>query len=206
MLTVTRPLYNFFKKGVKFVFTTEHVEIVQRLLKRLSGPDVLAFPYFEADLSGDRPFRLTTDASVDGLRAVIEQAQPASSSRPSCFICRTTLPNERNRSATELECAATIRAVKKNRQLFYGIPFVVVSDHQPLKNLESLSTKVNRVQRWFDFLSACTYTLDYRQGKNNGNSDLLSRFRFVVTFALACHKQITTLMFDCLIQKILMCI
>ena len=86
------------------------------------------------------------------------------------------MPNERNCSATELECAI-VWAVKKNRQLFYGIPFVGVSDHQPLKNLESLSTKVNRVQRWLDFLSAYTYTLEYlyRPGESNGNSDLLSR-------------------------------
>ena len=38
-------------------------------------------------------------------------------------------------------------AVKNNRQLLYGIPFVVVSDHQPLQNLEKLAQKVNRVQR-----------------------------------------------------------
>ena len=183
MSTVTRPLNKLLKKGVKFVFTTEHVEIVQNLIKRLTSPDVLAFPHFKAALSGDRPFRLITDASVDGLGAVIEQAQTDSSTRPLCFLSRTTLPNERNWSATELECAAIVWAIKKNRQLFYGIPFVVVSDHQPLKNLESLSTKVNRVQRWFDFLSAYTYTLEYRPGKNNGNSDLLSRLPLPVTEA-----------------------
>ena len=55
MSTVTRPLNNLLKKGVKFVFNTEHVEIVQRLIKRLSSPDVLAFPDFRAALSGDRP-------------------------------------------------------------------------------------------------------------------------------------------------------
>ena len=109
------------------------------------------------------------------------------------------MPNERNWSATELECAAIVWAIKKNRQLFYGIPFVVVSD-QPLENLEILSTKVNRVQRWFDFLSADTYTLEHRPGK-------------IMAIQICCHvclclpqKQITTLMFDCLVQKILMCI
>ena len=76
MSTVTRPLNNLLRKGVKFVFTTDHVEIVQSLIKRLSSPDVLAFPDFKAALSGDRPFRLIADASVDGLGAVIEQAQP----------------------------------------------------------------------------------------------------------------------------------
>ena len=174
MATVTRSLNNLLKKGIKFAFKVEHVEIVQTLFKRLTSPDVLAFPDFRAAISGDRPFRLITDESVDWLGAVIEQMQPDQSNRPLCFFSRSTLPNERNWSATELECAAIVWAVKKNRQLFYGIPFVVVSDHQALKNLESLSTKVDRVQRWFGFLSAYTYTLEYRPGKSNGNADLLS--------------------------------
>jgi len=66
-------------------------------------------------------------------------------------------------------------AIKKNRTLFYGIPFEVYSDHSSLRNLESLSEKNNRVQRWFDFLSAYTYELKYRPGSENGNADLLSR-------------------------------
>ena len=41
MSTVTRPLYNLLKKGVKFAFTTEHVEIVQNRIKRLTSPDSL---------------------------------------------------------------------------------------------------------------------------------------------------------------------
>ena len=72
MATLTRPLSNLLKNNVKFLFTTGHVEIVQVLMKRLSSPDVLAFPDFEAAMSGERPFRLITDASVDGLGAVIE--------------------------------------------------------------------------------------------------------------------------------------
>ena len=59
---------------MKFVFNnTEHVEIVQRLITRVSTPDVSAFPDFRAALSGDRPFRLITDASVDGLGAVMNR-------------------------------------------------------------------------------------------------------------------------------------
>ena len=98
MATVTRSLNNLLKKGAKFAFTVEHVEIVRNLLKRLSSPDVLAFPDFKAAISGDRPFRLVTDASssVDGLDAVIEQMQPDQSNRPLCFSSRSTLPNERN--------------------------------------------------------------------------------------------------------------
>ena len=66
-------------------------------------------------------------------------------------------------------------AVNQDRQLFHGTPFVVVSDHQPLENLESLPTKVNRVQRWYAFLRDFSHTLEYRPGKANGNANLMSR-------------------------------
>lgn len=72
-------------------------------------------------------------------------------------------------------------AIKKTRQLLYGIPFVVIRDHQPLKNLESLSNKVNRVQRWFDVVSAYTYTFAYRPGTANSDADLMSRLSLPVS-------------------------
>ena len=65
---------------------------------------------------------------------------------------------------------------------------IVVTDHQPLKNLESLATKVNRVQRWFDFLSAYNYKLVYRPGKMNGNADLMSRLPLPATEEATCDN------------------
>lgn len=113
--------------------------------------------------------------------AIIEQKQKDGTVRPLYYMSRSTFPNEQKWSATELECGAIVWAIKKNRTLFYGIPFEIYSDHQPLKNLASLANKVNRVQRWFDFLSAYTYTLNYRPGKLNGNADLLSRLPLPAT-------------------------
>lgn len=157
------------------MLTTEHVGIAQQFLNRLPSPDVLAFPDFKSALSAERPFRLVADASIERSGAVVEQLQPDTSTRPLCFLSRTTLPIERNWSATEVECVAVVWAVKKNRQLFYGMPFVVVTDRQPLKTLESLATKANRAQRWYDFLTAYTYTLEYRPVNYNDNADELSR-------------------------------
>ena len=45
MSTVTRPLNNLLRKGVKFVFTTEHVAIVQSLIKRLSSLDAVSYTH-----------------------------------------------------------------------------------------------------------------------------------------------------------------
>ena len=60
----------------------------------------------------------------------------------------------------------------------------VVSDHQPLKKIESLSTKVNRVRRWYDFLSGYTYTSKYfgvpaREGQG--------QYGFDVVFTIASY-------------------
>ena len=57
----------------------------------------------------------------------------------------------------------------------------MVSDHHPLKSLESLATKVDRVERWFDLLSAYKYKLVYRPGRLNGNADLMSRLPLAAT-------------------------
>ena len=94
MAAVTKTLNELLKKGVAFVWTQEHTQIVQTLLERLSSLDVLAFPDF--------------DAAVDGLGAVVEQEQQDGTVRPICFLSRSTLPNEHNWSAMELECAAII--------------------------------------------------------------------------------------------------
>lgn len=106
MAAETKSLNSLLKKGVKFEFTLEHIQIVQTLLEQLSSPKVLAFPDFAAAISGDRPFQLTTDASADGLGAVIEQDQSDGTTRPISFLSRSTLPNEKNWRITELECAA----------------------------------------------------------------------------------------------------
>ena len=67
--------------------------------------------------------------------------QPDGYIRVLCYLSRTTLNNERKWSVSELECAAIMRAIKRNRQILYGTPFGVETDHQPLQNLESLSDK-----------------------------------------------------------------
>ncbi|CAB1109626.1 unnamed protein product [Ectocarpus sp. CCAP 1310/34] len=176
-----KPINAMLKKGEKFAFTADHVAVVRKMMDILSGPTVLAFPCYEGAISGERPFRLTADASISGLGAVIEQEQRDGSIRPLCFLSRSTFPNETRWSPTELEAGAIVWAIKKNRTLFYGIPFEVYSDHQPLRNLGSLAEKNNRVQRWYDFLSAYTYELKYRPGRENANADLMSRLPLPAT-------------------------
>lgn len=59
--------------------------------------------------------------------------------------------------------------------MFYGIPFIPFNHHQPLEHLESLASKVNRVQRWFDLFRSYTYKLEYNTGRTDRNAGLMSR-------------------------------
>lgn len=79
------------------------------------------------------------------LGAVMGQEQDRGTVRPLRGLSWSTLRNKQNWGATILECAAITLAVKKKCPMFYGVPFMVVSVHQPLKNLDSLAAKVNRV-------------------------------------------------------------
>ena len=118
MAARTRPLNSLLRKGVKFEFSPHHECIVRQMLDELSSPNVLAFPDFEAAISGSRKFRLITDASADGLGVVIKQQQPDGSIRPLRYLSRTTLDNERKWSISELECAAIVWAIKRDRPMF----------------------------------------------------------------------------------------
>ena len=133
MVPRKRPLNSLLRKRVKFEFSPHHERIVREMLDESSSPNVLAFPYFEAPISGSRNFRLVTDASADRLGVVREQQRSDDSIRSPRYLSRTTLDNERKWSISELECAAIVWAIKCNRQIFYGIPFEMETSHQPLR-------------------------------------------------------------------------
>lgn len=101
------------------------------------------------------------DASVAGLGAILEQKQRDGSIRPLGFLSRTTNPSETWWSPTELGSGAIVRAIKKNRNPFYGFPI----EASTFAKHGELSRENHRVQRWFDFLAAYTYDLKYKPGR-----------------------------------------
>ncbi|CAB1106739.1 unnamed protein product [Ectocarpus sp. CCAP 1310/34] len=59
-----KPINAMLKKGANSEFTAHHVDVVRKVMDILSGPEVLAFPGYEGAISGERPFRMTADASI----------------------------------------------------------------------------------------------------------------------------------------------
>lgn len=154
-------------------WTPEHSAVVSRLVDMLTNPPILAYPDFNL------PFVLNTDASNEGLGAVLYQKQ----GNKLCVIAygsRTLTPAEKNYHlhSGKLEFLALKWAIcdKFRDYLYYAPTFTVYTDNNPLTYVLS-TAKLNAVgHRWVGELADFHFTIKYRPGKANADADTLSRY------------------------------
>jgi transposase InsO family protein len=164
------PLYQLTRKNVLWEWSGRCEAAFQRLKLELQQAPCLRAP------DSSRPFVLQTDASLDGLGAVLSQVDPVDSAEhPVCFISRQLSAAERNYSATELECLAVIWAVGQLEIYLVDRPFVLETDHSALMWMPTKKFENTRVMRWAIKLQEFQYTVRHRAGKANANADALSR-------------------------------
>ena len=170
-----RPINALLKQGVKFAFTPAMEAIIRDILRELGQPPILVYPDWDSIADNSRPFRLYCDASRDGFGATLEQEQPDGTVRPILFVSRATLDSERNWTPLDLEAGSIVWAIKRLRGHLWSTNFRIYSDHKALESISKVGEHNARLRRWLEFLSAYTYTLEYRKGTANGNADFLSR-------------------------------
>ena len=117
------PLYDILGKEVKMgpvQLPPEAQEVVQVLKKKIQSAPVLVFPDF------DKPFMLKTDASKEGLGAVLSQKQDDRQFHPVAFGSRSLTPSEKNYHSSKLEFLALKWSVTKHfKEYLMYVPFVV---------------------------------------------------------------------------------
>lgn len=150
----------------------EHQKALDQLIHILSNPPVLGYPDF------DLPFVLHTDASEQGLGAVLYQRQ-GGKLRVIAYGSRTLTPAERNYNlhSGKLEFLALKWAISEKFRdyLFYAPHFTVYTDNNPLTYVMS-TAKLNAVgHRWVGELADFRFEVKYRPGKVNTDADTLSR-------------------------------
>ena len=99
--------------------------------------------------------------------------------RPIAFASRTLSKPETN-YALEKEALAIIFGIRKFHNYLYGRKFIIHSDHKPLMYILNVSKLIPtmtspRTIHWSLMLSAYSYELRYRPGKQQANADALSR-------------------------------
>jgi hypothetical protein len=121
-----------------------------------------------------KPFVLRTDASNNGLGAVLLQ-EYEDKLFPVSYASRKLLEREKNYSTMEKECLAIVWAVKKYMPYLYGTEFTLQTDHQPLTYIDRAKFENSRVMRWALYLQNFRFRAESIKGKDNVGADFMSR-------------------------------
>lgn len=137
---LTVHLRNLTKKDEPFEWTTEHESEFSFLKSLITAEPVLA--YFDIN----KPVTVQTDASKDGLGAVLLQ-----DNKPVAFASRALTSAEVRYSQIEKELLAIVFAMEKFHEFVYGRKTMVNSDHRPLesilqKDLDKVSARLQRLR------------------------------------------------------------
>ncbi len=166
---VARPLHTLTRKDTPFRWTEEQRASFDNLKKLMTEAPLLVYADFT------KPFILETDASKEGLGAVLAQRTDNNQVHPIAYASRTLLAHEQNYSISELEALGVVWAVKHFRHFLYGHRCEVYTDHVALKALLNTPHPSGKLARWGLALQELDLDIRYRPGKSNTNADALSR-------------------------------
>jgi hypothetical protein len=168
---LARPLYDLLHKKVTWHWSNDADEAFQGLKDALCSDPVMRMPDFNA------PFVLTTDGSVSGIGAVLEQEQSDGLLHPVGFYSRALTKAEQNYAATEIELLAVVTAVTVAfRYYVFGRRFTLRSDCSSLRWLLQAKEPTPRMARWVLKLSDYDFSFEHRPGTKIPHADSLSRF------------------------------
>lgn len=138
----------------------------EEVKKALTQAPVLALP------DPTKPYVVLADASIHGTGGILMQED-----RVVAYLSHKFDSAQRNYSTTDQECLGIIHALTEWRCYVEGGDVTLVTDHQPLTHLQSLTAKgplSRRHARWMEILSRFHFKWQYRKGSENA-ADGLSR-------------------------------
>ncbi|UYV71166.1 hypothetical protein LAZ67_8001972 [Cordylochernes scorpioides] len=120
---VALPLQILTRKNHSFAWGKEQELSFNSLKNKLISPEVVTH------YDPNKPIGLHTDASDQGLGAVLVHLDENTKERPISYASRTLQKAGTNYSTTEKECLAIIWAIKKFRPYLYGRKFTIYTNH-----------------------------------------------------------------------------
>lgn len=126
----------------------------------------------------DQPIHIYTDASLQGIGAVLKQPQLNEKSKiekPVAYFSRKLTESQKRKKAIYLECIAIKEAVKYWQHWLIGRHFKVFCDHKPLEKMNIKDRTDEELGDLTYYLSQFDFEIIYYPGKNNLEADCLSR-------------------------------
>ena len=167
----TAPLRLLLQKEYEFVIQKPQLIAIDRIKALITSAPTLQF------YDPNKPTRLRTDASMEGLGAMLEQEDSNHEWQPIGYGSRSLDKAERNYCSIEREALSVLFGCEHFHEYLYGRQFTVQNDHQPLKTIfsKSITECPPRIQRFFLRLQRYDFILQYAPGKTMVVADTLSR-------------------------------
>lgn len=163
------PLHNLLRKGEKFDWTDKCQQSFETIKKLLCSKPILAI--FDPDL----PIQIYTDASIQGVGAILKQKQPNGDEKPCAYFSKKLNDSQKKKKAIYLECFAIKEAVKYWQHWLIGKTFTVFTDHKPLEKMNIKARTDEELGDLTHYLSQFNFQIIYSPGKYNLEADSLSR-------------------------------
>ena len=165
---LTDPIQKLMKKDVQFVWGEEQQKAFETIKKSISENSCLEFP------EPDWPYELHTDASLEGIGAVLFQKDPSGKLHTIEFASKSLSSAQRKQAIPVLECYAIVWALKKFRCYVHGAHVDIYTDHYGLQYMKRKKDPPAQIQRWWWDIADYDFEIYYKQGKKN-IADPLSR-------------------------------
>ena len=136
----------------------------------MSIAPVLALPNF------DKVFQVECDASMVGIGVVISQ-----DNKPVAFFSEKVCEARSKWSTYELEFFVVVRTLKHWEHYLIQREFVLYTDHQALKHINSQVSINKMYAQWVAYIQRFHFTLKHKSGVTNKVGDALSRQASLLT-------------------------
>ncbi|CAF0897104.1 unnamed protein product [Adineta steineri] len=158
------------KKGqkTKITLAADEIKAFEELKRFLTTDLVLRLP------NNRFPFKVQTDASDEGIGAVLLQIYPEGD-RPIAYLSKKFTQAQRKWSPMEQECYAFICALDKWHNYLSGIKFTWETDHKALTQLNQKAQINKRCERWRLKILEYDFKVKHIPGLTNSMPDYLSR-------------------------------
>lgn len=167
---IVAPLTELIRKEIEFHWNERERLAFERIKQMLTSRPVLGIYNPKSART-----ELHTDASAEGLGAILLQENDRKELHPIFAISRRTSPVKRNYHSSRLELMALVWAVERLRVFLISIKFTIVTDCQALVYLNANKTTNPQVARWTATLGKYDFEIKHRKGTQMSHVDALSR-------------------------------